>query len=139
MPSQRTCTVPDCQRPMLARELCKGHYYSWRYRNPGAVRVLGGDPQARFWPKVQKGESCWEWTGARDAKGYGKFCLNRQVAYAHRFAYETLVGQIPDGMTIDHLCANKPCVNPSHMEIVTLEENTRRGAHRVTAAVERMP
>jgi hypothetical protein len=51
---------------------------------------------------------------------------NKRTALAHRVAYEALVGPIPDGMTIDHLCRNKRCLNPAHMELVTRGENTRR-------------
>lgn len=86
----------------------------------------------RFWPQVSKGEpsACWFWTGTRYPNGYGKFHLggkNGKGIGAHRFAYELLVGPIPDGLTLDHLCRNPPCVNPAHLEPVTQRENTLRG------------
>jgi hypothetical protein len=87
---------------------------------------------ARFWPKVQKGEGCWEWAASRSREGYGRFFLGRDEngkhnALAHRFAYEVLVGPIPEGLQLDHLCRNPPCVNPAHLEPVTSRENSLRG------------
>jgi hypothetical protein len=70
---------------------------------------------------------CWMWTGGTNGR-YGQFRVYEVVVYAHRFAYEGLVGPIPKGLTIDHLCRNKLCVNPQHLEPVTLAENARRGA-----------
>ena len=84
-------------------------------------------PEIRFWPRVRKLDSgCWEWTGARQAVGYGYFWDGKRRTYAHRWSYERHVGPIPDGLTIDHLCRNTSCVNPAHMEIVTRAENNRR-------------
>lgn len=84
----------------------------------------------RFRERFVKVDGCWEWTGAKQAYGYGRFGLGGRggkVVLAHRFAYEQYVGPIPDGMTIDHLCRNTSCVNPGHMEPVTREVNARRG------------
>lgn len=82
---------------------------------------------ARFWAKVLIGDDCWEWTASKDGPGYGIFRLNRRLYKAHRISYELLVGKIPDGLVIDHLCRNRACVNPSHMEPVTNRENILRG------------
>ncbi len=87
--------------------------------------------ERRFWPKVQEmPDGCWHWTGALREKGYGSFMRAKGSNMAHRFAYELLVGPIPDGLCIDHLCEVKKCVNPAHMELVTPRENLRRGAER---------
>jgi hypothetical protein len=89
----------------------------------------------RFWDKVNKqgpewgGSACWMWTAClnrKDGRGYGLFGAFGTQFLAHRFAYEALVGPIPEGMTIDHLCRNRRCVNPAHLEPVTNEENLRR-------------
>ena len=84
---------------------------------------------ARFWPKVRKTEGCWEWTGARSPGGYGQIRAagRRRLLQAHRVAYELLRGPIPEGLTIDHLCRNPGCVNPAHLEPVTMRENLLRG------------
>jgi hypothetical protein len=79
----------------------------------------------RFWARVDAGGDCWLWTAARDRDGYGRF--GRHGSAAHRFAYQELVGPSPEGLVIDHLCRNPPCVNPDHMEPVTIGENVRRG------------
>jgi hypothetical protein len=80
----------------------------------------------RFWRKVEKTETCWNWLGALNDAGYGRIGYNAKVGYAHRFAYELLVGPIPEGLTIDHLCRNRRCVNPDHLEPVTQGDNVRR-------------
>jgi hypothetical protein len=79
--------------------------------------------------KVARTESgCWDWTGTIATNGYGRMPLgkrNRRQA-AHRFVYEQVVGTVPDGMQLDHLCGNRRCVNPSHLEPVTSRENNLR-------------
>lgn len=71
---------------------------------------------------------CWEWQGATRPGGYGIVQLGRGVGTGrvHRVVYELLVGPIPDGLTIDHLCANPRCCNPDHLEPVTRSENAKR-------------
>lgn len=83
----------------------------------------------RFWSKVTVAgaNSCWEWQACKSTGGYGRFFVAGLTRYAHRVAYEIVRGPIPDGLHIDHLCSNRSCVNPLHMEPVTKGENTRRG------------
>lgn len=81
----------------------------------------------RFWSKVAVGspDECWEWLGSRSDRGYGRFWLDR-VRWAHQVAYEATIGPIPEGLELDHLCRNHGCVNPSHLEAVTHQENAAR-------------
>lgn len=70
---------------------------------------------------------CWQWMKSQKGGGYGAFSVDGRSWRAHRWAYETLVGPIAEGLTLDHLCRNRLCVNPAHLEPVTSGENTRRG------------
>lgn len=90
---------------------------------------------ARFWAKVNKagpthptlGTECWLWTASIKPQGYGEFWAGEDHVYAHRFAYVLLVGPIPAGLQIDHLCRVRRCVNPAHLQPVTQRENVLRG------------
>ena len=75
---------------------------------------------------------CWEWTGSMHHNGYGACSKTTGTNRAHRAAYQLLVGAIPEGLVIDHLCRVRNCVNPAHMEPVTNEENKRRGTALIT-------
>jgi hypothetical protein len=84
------------------------------------------DPSKRFWAKVNKSGDCWTWNAYRLPAGYGYFKLNGKNKLAHRFAYEESKGPIPNGLTLDHKCKNTCCVNPEHLEAITLSENVKR-------------
>ena len=88
----------------------------------------------RFWSKVaQTGNvcECWDWTASLTF-GYGKFFCNGKMEWSHRVAFELTRGEIPEGLQLDHLCHNRACVNPWHLEPVTQDVNKRRGADEIT-------
>lgn len=75
---------------------------------------------------------CWEWQGPKSHNGYGVLSLPQNLkellgSRVHRITYQIYVGDIPEGLQLDHLCRNRPCVNPQHVEPVTAKENIRRG------------
>jgi len=95
---------------------------------PRAVRPLAD----RFWPKVARrgSDECWPWLASTNGVGYGQIARGRAgtgMIGAHRVAYELLVGPIPAGLHLDHLCRNTLCVNPAHLEAVSARTNIRRG------------
>ena len=80
----------------------------------------------RILSRTVKTPSCWFYTGAKNG-GYGAIEINGKKTVVHRLMYEAVVGKVPDGMELDHLCGIKHCVNPEHLQPVTHLENTRRG------------
>lgn len=90
----------------------------------------------RLLAKFTVGDDCWVWHGSTTLEGYGMFYAGPgQRRPAHRAVYELLEGPIPDGLEPDHLCRNRACVNPAHIELVTHSENVRRGwIHRARKA-----
>jgi hypothetical protein len=86
-----------------------------------------GERMDWFWEKVEKTDTCWEWRGSHATNGYGRFQTSGGSKAAHRISYEALTGPVPRGLELDHLCRNRSCVNPEHLEPVTHQENVLRG------------
>jgi len=88
--------------------------------------------EERYWSKVKKSESCWIWQGTlmslkSNKYPYGRFFINGVTDYAHRISVKLSGREIPLGMHVDHLCRVHSCVNPDHLEVVTVKENVLRG------------
>lgn len=79
---------------------------------------------------IEKTETCWLWTAAKDKHGYGRTDPANGSSLAHKVVYETLAAIVPEGFELDHTCNNPSCVNPTHLEVVTHEENMRRHRER---------
>jgi hypothetical protein len=132
------CTYPSCGRSHNARGLCGPHgSMQRRGEDLRPIQNRTGPIQKpvseRFWSKVStQANGCMEWQGSKTKGGYGVFAVDASHEstkdMAHRWAYENQVGTIPPGLDIDHLCRNRACVNPSHLEPVTRAENIRRAA-----------
>lgn len=109
----------------------KGHNFG-TCRKCGKIHIPTKRPleiTRRFWSKVKIGNpgECWPWLAKIERNGYGRFWFDGHSVYAHRFAYQLMHGAIPKGLTIDHKCRNRACVNSLHLEVVTIEVNVLRG------------
>lgn len=99
-------------------------------KRKGRPKGTGKPLEERFWSKVDRQPNgCWVWNGSRTPNGYGTFRDGDKGHCAHRLSYQLIKGDIPTGLVLDHLCRNKACVNPDHLEPVTYSENVKRGDH----------
>jgi len=80
------------------------------------------------WKSITVGapDECWPWSRSVSSGGYGQFYVDGRLRTAHRLAYELTIGPVPEGLQLDHLCRNRRCCNPTHLEPVTGAENIRR-------------
>jgi hypothetical protein len=138
------CSAASRRKPRPLCEHCGAapvNELGKRFCSPACASAAASLPVAeRFWARVEKHDvdcpccgGCWIWRGGTNGGVYGKFQAGSRrrgaaPVFAHRFAYELLVAPIADGLTLDHLCRNTFCVNPAHLEPVTLGENLRRAA-----------
>lgn len=89
--------------------------------------TLSTHQRERLFSLIDASGDCWEWTGRTNHVNRGVFYANGKTHQAHRIVWETLVGPVPDGLELDHLCRHTVCVNPDHLEPVTHRENMLRG------------
>lgn len=131
--SKPPCAVQECPRLATAsRGWCWAHYQRWlKYGDATyTTRRVEMTLLERFHDSYEVVETtgCWEWRRSSDRTGYGQFYdRNRRSIGAYRWGYEQLVGPIPAGLDLDHLCRNRACVNPMHLEPVTRRVNLLRG------------
>lgn len=122
-----TCSVDGCEKDARHIGLCLSHYKRYnRYGDPLAGSTNHyKDPEDAFNERTEENKStgCIEWTGSKDAKGYGQLRINRKAVKAHRYAWERVNGKIPDGLLIRHKCDNPRCVNIEHLETGTHKDN----------------
>lgn len=79
----------------------------------------------RFWQKVDKTSTCWLWKAGKSDRGYGIYYAGK-MRRAHIVAYELMIGSVPEGLELDHICRIRHCVNPDHLEAVTHQQNCKR-------------
>jgi hypothetical protein len=137
------CKVEGCERKRYCQGFCTMHYRRWLHHGDPLflVRPLRFESDEErvqwFWRKVNRDGPlpqerpdlgpCWLWTGATNGDGYGRTEWDEGQQPAHRVAYELIVGPIPDGLDLDHLCRVHACVRPEHLDPVTRRENLARG------------
>lgn len=128
----KICSIPECEKPGRKRGWCNSHYMNWfRHGDPLTVASVIS-PEERFWASVDKSGRCWKWTEALNDSGYGIIRIGKKSVRAHRFAWELLVGVIPEGMQIDHRCRHRECVRPEHLRVVTNKQNQEHISKRKT-------
>lgn len=129
------CNIPGCAQPQHGRAMCRSHYMQW-WR--GLIPAADPNPAVvltdRFWSKVDKTGEHWLWTAGTFGGRYGQFWDGEHNRLAHRVAYELENGELTEGLVIDHVCRVTLCVRPSHLELVTISENTARGVGPALAA-----
>lgn len=103
-----------------------GNSRRWKYVTP-LMRFEDG-----YIPEPNSG--CWLWIKTLSEHGYGRMLINYRIVFAHRFSYQQFRGSLTDGLVLDHLCRNRCCVNPDHLEQVTQTENVRRGGKMLNAS-----
>lgn len=130
------CSAPRCDGLAKVKGLCMAHYHQQRRNKPFTAVNRYASTEQRFWSKVVESDPpahdvtmgpCWSWTSTRQKSGHGSFGLSSgKTVRAYRWAYESMVALIPEGLSIDHLCRNPACVNPYHLEPVPLSVNIAR-------------
>jgi hypothetical protein len=135
----RTCSIDGCERPVHGRGWCIDHYGRWRHhgdplagRSPRSITI-----EERLWLNVNKNGPipeyrpdlgpCWLWKLSTDARDYGQMSVNGKMRKTHQLAYELVIGPVPPGLELDHLCRVRPCLNPLHLEAVPPLVNNLRG------------
>lgn len=127
-PTRSNCTVEGCEQFNYARGYCSMHHARWKtHGDPCRVSQKAKPVEQRFFEKVDAEGDCWVWIGTK-SQGYGQFRDGERSGGAHRWAWIHLVGPIDDLLHLDHLCRNRACVNPDHLQPVTQRENILRGA-----------
>lgn len=127
-PAGSPCRADACSRASEKRGYCGTHYAA--FMRGTSLNPLDLAPLDWFFARVIQGEGdCWLWNRGRNQNGYGQFLARgtRKNVYAHRWAYEALRAEIPEGLVIDHLCRTPSCVNPWHLEPVPPVVNWIRG------------
>lgn len=125
--NKKLCSYTGCSRPHRARSYCNGHLQMLKRGQP-LVPIMERVPSdlgpAQIIDRYAvKKDGCWGWARNLSSEGYAIYSIKREQHYAHRVSYEAHNGPIPDGLFVDHMCHNRSCTNPAHLQLVTNKEN----------------
>lgn len=132
--AKKRCSVTGCETDSAVKGMCHKHHARWfRHGDVNAVGTRWKDPLPRFLARADKNGpgGCWVWNGCRStgnknrAGGYGKMRINGRMTTMHKWAYQHFVGPVPDGKVVMHKCDVTYCVNPEHLQLGTLKENSQ--------------
>lgn len=134
----KQCSIDGCERKHLARGWCSAHYRRWQlYGDPNEMKQQqhhGLSLMDRLMVWCSKSAGCWEWTGFRDSKGYGRINIGDTPALAHRVSWEVFRSPIPDGMYVLHRCDNPSCMRPEHLFLgdqqMNMDDKMSKKRHR---------
>jgi hypothetical protein len=126
VPDTKVCVFPGCGKLVVAKSHCAKHWHQFAKENPDKINRW--TPAIDRWKQryVVEPNGCWRWTACLGSAGYGQISDRGKTHHAHRFGYIHFKGD-PGEKHLDHLCRNRWCVNPDHLEPVTLMENLLRG------------
>lgn len=132
------CNIEDCSKAVFRRSWCSTHYSRWLRHGEPRYKITGTLLQSmkRFWLNTDFNSlyECWHWNGRTDKNGYGRLNFrskdfNKNDMAAHRLSYMLFAGELNPKLVINHICHNTLCVNPLHLEQITLSENSKDRWH----------
>lgn len=115
----KICAADACDATVRCKGFCGMHYR--RFNAYGRTELP--TTEERFWAKVDKTETCWNWTGQRTTGGYAMFSAKQKTWMAYRYVWSNYVSEIPENTEIDHICHNRLCVKPQHLRLATSKQN----------------
>lgn len=122
------CSIKNCKGIKYTAQYCPRHQQQYRRTgNPIPTFMRGYTDFERICQNLEEVGGCLVWSRSLRTDGYARTWVGNKTTYVHRFMYENIIGPIDKGLVIDHICRNRACANPAHLEVVTQKENVRRG------------
>ena len=132
------CTIDGCDKKVLGRGMCSAHYNRWR-KHGDPLKVVQHQQHGlslfeRIGSRLDKTGQCWEWTGSKDKKGYGRINVGNKPMLVHRAFFECVSGPLKEGDHVLHRCDNPSCARPEHLfvgdHLMNMQDKSRKKRHR---------